>query len=97
MYRLEDTLYLDVTAPTIKPCLVLEPDSGSTIDFKQIAVGDYCTKTVTVKNVSSNTLSVSNSGCTVCVQYLFNILVVFNTIYFKRNLRIKKCTSATST
>ena len=41
-FRLEDTLYLEVTATSVRPCLVVVSDCGRTsIGFGDVGLGDY--------------------------------------------------------
>ena len=40
MCRVEDTLYLEVTAPMVRPALVLDTDHGNTsIDYESVGTG----------------------------------------------------------
>lgn len=53
LYRCEETLYLEITATTIKPSLVISSDIGSNnIEFNEVGIGDNVLKTVVLKNIS---------------------------------------------
>ena len=43
-YRPEDTLYVEVSVPVVKPSLVIVSDEGncSTVDFGRVATGEQC-------------------------------------------------------
>ena len=42
LFRLEDTLYLEVNAPVVRPKLIVASNHGrTTIDFGQVCGGTY--------------------------------------------------------
>ncbi|CAI8016934.1 Cilia- and flagella-associated protein 74, partial [Geodia barretti] len=61
-YRPEDTLYVEVRVPVVKPSLLILSNGGnSTIDFSSVATGDYLTKHLTVKNISDSSIQLMSS------------------------------------
>jgi hypothetical protein len=56
---LENTLYLDVMCPSIKPELIITSnDSSSIIDFGSLSLGQSVTKNITIQNISDSTVDV---------------------------------------
>ena len=60
-HRTEYTLYLEVTAPAVRPKLILAHSHSPTIDFRSVGTGDVGVQTVTVLNISTDTLKLSSS------------------------------------
>lgn len=60
-YRVEDTLYVAVTAAIVRPSLLLESAGPATVDFQSAGIGDAVSKTVRVKNVSKERLNLGAS------------------------------------
>lgn len=54
-------MYLEVTAPAVRPKLILAHNQSSTVDFGTVGTGDMDMKTVTVLNISTETLKLSSS------------------------------------
>ena len=60
-FRPEETLFLEVTAAAIRPSLVIASDDGSNVvDFKRVGIRDSAIRTVVLKNITNDTLTV---GC----------------------------------
>ncbi|KAL5490955.1 hypothetical protein EMCRGX_G016164 [Ephydatia muelleri] len=58
-YRLEDTLYLDVSTPILRPSLVVTSDNGRTaVTFGAVSRGNAVSRRVTIKNISDKFLHI---------------------------------------
>lgn len=52
-FNVENTLYLKVFCPTIRPPLMVTSDNGRTnIDFEEVSIGQRVTKSFTIQNIS---------------------------------------------
>jgi hypothetical protein len=61
-YRPQDTLYLELSLPTVRPKLVVISDHGRrSIDYGPVCKGYMKIKTVTVKNISEEILTLRSS------------------------------------
>lgn len=61
-FSINNTLYLDVVCPSVKPEMILV-NGGTNIDFGSISIGHKCIKKIGIKNISNETIDVMFIYC----------------------------------
>ncbi|XP_055958483.1 cilia- and flagella-associated protein 74 isoform X1 [Patella vulgata] len=61
-YSINNTIYVEVHCPTIKPPVVILSDSGrNTINFGEVSIGQSVSRSVTMQNISNKTVELNSS------------------------------------
>ncbi|PVD35401.1 hypothetical protein C0Q70_02363 [Pomacea canaliculata] len=61
-HSIENTLYLEVRCPVVKPQLIVISDSGkTTVDFSEVSIGQSTYRSVTIQNISDKMVKLSST------------------------------------